>query len=180
MEYPRTVILEDKKLRTLLEEKDELVITGREASIEIEEKEQEMKSVEDEIKKAEDTADMTDLIENAKVITEEFNAVVQKMEIAKQAMFDRARSAVPPELYTKYEDIKKLKEDLETERNKIGLKIQQKKDKIIPLVQKLMKPYLENEFEDYDGIRIEDGQMIGTIFNHLHDFTNRFKTRNKN
>lgn len=180
MEYPRTVTLEDKKLRTLLEEKEELILNGREASLEIEEKEKEMQAIDQEIQTSESEVDMTDLLEEAKGITEEFNAVVAKMEASKKAMFDRAKAYVPAELYEKYENKKKEKEDLELERNKIGLKIEQKKDKIIPLVRELMKPYLENEFEDYDSIRLENEKIVGTIFNHLDDFSKRFKSRNKN
>lgn len=177
--YPRTVILEDNKLLRLLKEKGELVLTGREASIEIEEKEKEMQSIDQEIQSAEKTVDISDLLESAKGITDEFNAVVAKMEESKKLMFDRIKAAVPPELYDKYESKKKEKEDLELERNKIGLKISQKNDKIIPLSQKLMKPHLKYEADDFDTLRLENGQIVATIFNHFNDYMTKYRSKNK-
>lgn len=179
MEYPRTVKLENEKLKNLLEEKEGLVLMGQDLTAEIETKEEELKKIDEEIQTAEKTADVADLVEKAKAITDEFNAVVEKMETVKKETFDRIKSFVPAELYERYTATEKSKEELEEKRNKIGLKIQQKKDKIIPITRKLMKPHIQDEYEDFDSIRLENGEIISTIFNHLEDFKNRFSTRKK-
>lgn len=80
---------------------------------------------------------------------------------------------VPRELTKKYEDKKKFKELKENERNKIALKVQKFKDLIIPLGQKIAMPYLQEEFEDFNDIRLENGQIVLEIFSHLEDFKAR-------
>lgn len=179
MEYPRTVKLENEKLRNLLEEKEGLVIMGQDLTADIETKEAELKKIDEEIQVKEKEVDISDLLEKAKLITEEFNAVVAKMEAHKKTTFERIKAQVPAELYTQYTDTEKAKKKIEEDRNKIGLKIQQKKDKIIPLTRKLMKSHIQNEYEDYDSIRIENGEIVSTIFNHLEDFKLRFASRKK-
>lgn len=176
-EYPRTVKLDDSELKELLEQKEELVFSGRELSETIDEREKEMQKIDEEIQAAEKTADLTDINARAQEVTDSFNEIVTKMEAIKQEMFDRAKAMVPPELYTQYEAKKKEKEDLEIERNKIGLKIQQKNDKIIPIGRRAMKPHLKDMFEDYDTLRIENEEVIGTIFNHVDDFKKQFLNR---
>ena len=67
-----------------------------------------------------------DIDNKAKTITEEFNAIVAKMDAVRKEMFERVKTNVPAELYVKYEAQKKAKEDKELERNKIGLKVQKR------------------------------------------------------
>lgn len=177
MEYPRKVILEDKKLLSLLQEKNDLGIVGYNLTTDIEAKEAELQKIDEEIQAAEKQVDVSDLLEIAKGITEEFNAIVAKMETHKKTTFERIKAEVPAELYDRYTAAEKDKKKLESDRNKVGLKMQQKKDKIIPITRKLMKPHLENEYEDYDSVRLENGEIISTIFNHLEDFKTRFATR---
>lgn len=179
-EYPRKVTLEDEKLRNLLEQKNDLILTGRETSVEVEIKEDELAAIDKEIQAAEKKADVTEFDKRAKEITKEFNVVIAKMEAVKKEMIAHIKATVPPELYTKYEDKVKEKEELEKKRNKIGLKVQKFNDKIIPWTRKLMRPYLEDTYEDFDSIRIENGIITGTIFNHLEDFKKRFGERKLN
>ena len=37
-----------------------------------------------------------------------------------------------------------------------------------------MQPYLQDKYDDYDTLRIENGEVVGTLFNHLNDFKERF------
>lgn len=172
--YPKTIILDNEKLRKLLKEKGDLINEGRLVSDEIVEKENKLEEIDKEIQDIEKSVDISDLKEGAEKITDEFNALIKRMEEAKQKMFDRLKQHTEPKV-KEYEVLKKEKEKLETKRNKIALKAQQKNDKIIPLGRKLMAEHITDEFEDYDSIRIEGDQIVSTIFSHLEDFKEQYR-----
>lgn len=67
-------------------------------------------------------------------------------------------------------------EKLEKERAKIGLQIQKKKDKIIPLVDKEVRPNLV-EYEDIETVVLEKGEIKVTVFNHLEEFKKAYKEK---
>lgn len=177
--YPRIVTLENPKLEKLLKEKSALVDSGRMTSEEIEVLEKEMDVIDKQIQELEHKVDISDINKQADIITKRFDDIVKEMEIVKNRIYERMRDQVPPELKNVYDQKKKEKDILEEARNKTALKVQQKNDKIIPLTRKLMKPFLQNEFEDYDTIRIENGKVVGTIFNHLEDFQKRHLSKTK-
>ena len=61
-------------------------------------------------------------------------------------------------------------EKIEKERAKIGMQIQKRKDKIIPLVEKEVKPKL-GEYEDIETVTInKSGEVEVKVFNHLEEF----------
>jgi predicted nucleic acid-binding Zn-ribbon protein len=167
MEYPRTITIENEELQALLESKEDLIITGREKSEEIDAKDAEMKEIDKSIQEVEKTVDIVDLNTEAQAITDEMNAVMVKMEDLKKRLHARISAGVPKELIESYEAVAAQKEELELERNKIGLKVQQFTDQIIPLAQGLMKEHIQNEWEDYDSIRMENGKIVAVIFSHL-------------
>lgn len=174
MEYPRKVKLISPKLMKLVTEKGLIVEKGRKISEQVEKDEAELLEIDKEIQAAEKTADLADLNEQAQVITDRFNAVVQEMETLKKRMYERVKEKVPAELPAKYEAKKKAKEDREEERNKLALEITKYNDKIIPLARKLMAKELTNEYEDFETLKIEDGVLVGSIFSHLEDFKKNF------
>lgn len=178
-QYPRTIKLDSPKLFSMIREQESIILEGREISEDIESLEKQMDSIDQEVQEAEKKADLSALDDESKVITETFNKAIADMEALKKRIYEHVKKSVPPELVEKYESVKKDKEALEEKRNKCGLKIQKKRDKIIPLGQKLMKPFIQNQFEDYDTIRIENGELVATIFNHLEDFKERFLKRKK-
>ena len=175
--YPRQIKLEDTKLLKLLKEKDEVRKEGISLSEEIDVIEEEMRVIDTEVKGVEATLQADDLKKEAEGITEEFNAVLKKMEDVKKRATDRLHLIVPQELKDKYQAKKNEKEDLEHKRKRAGLKIQKINDKAIPLGRRLMKPFIENEYEDYDSIRLENGEIVATLFSHLDDFQKNFMQR---
>lgn len=177
MNYPRTVVLEDVKLKKALQEKEDMILIGREVSEEIEDIENDMAIIDTEIQALEKKVDLSDLEPKAQQLTDEMNILMEKMEAAKKEVWDRIRAQVPKEVTDRYEAKKQQKEALEVQRNKIALKVQKKLDRIIPLGRKVMRPFLENEYEDYDSLRIENGEVVGTIFSHLEDFMKRHKEK---
>ncbi len=177
MSYPRKIVIENQKLKKLLEDNRDRIIIGRELSVEIDNLEAELQKTDAEIQKWEAKADLTSLQDRAEVITKQFNVAVQSMEDLKTEMYKLAKAKVPSKLYDKYAETTKLKEQKEKERNKTALKAQKIKDVITPMAQKIMKPHLESEYEDFYGLVIENGEVIGTIFSHLNDFQERFKKK---
>lgn len=175
--YPKTVELKDEKLKDLLTKKGALIETGRAKSIAIEVIEKEMEETDAKLQEEEKKVDITDLDEKAKTIGARVDEAIQEMQIIKQQIFDRMMAQTPPDLRTKYDDLRKKKEKLETERNKVALKAQKYNDKIIPIGRELMKPHLKDQYDDYDTLYLENGEIYATIFSHLADFKNNFKKK---
>ena len=178
-EYPRTVFLEDPKLKRLLEERESMILDGRKLSADIDEKEREMDEVNQELLTVEATVDVDDLRQEAEKLTVQFNSVMSAMEDNQKKVRERLHQIVPQELKNKYDNKKKEKEDLENKRNKIALRVQKWNDRIIPLGQKVMSAFIQNEYEDYDTLRIENGQVVATIFNHFEDWKKIFFSKKK-
>jgi len=177
MLYPKVVTIQNSKLKDLLTKKGELVEIGRAKSVEIEQLEKEMEETDKKIQEEEKKVEIADINEKQKVVGAKVDEAIKEMDALKKEIFDRMMKQVPQELHTKYDELKKKKEELETERNKIALKAQKFSDKIIPLGRELMKPFLEDQFDDNESLQLVDGEIQATIFNHLVDFKNNFKKR---
>lgn len=173
----RTLIIKNEKLKTLLGKKTEAVIKGRELTEDIEVIEAKMADIDKEVQAIENKVEIGDLNEKAQAITTEFNSLVAKMEEVKKEIYARIKTYVPVELTNNYEAQKKIKDELEIERNKLGLKINKYKDLIIPLTQKSAKPLLEDEYEDFSDVRLEDGEVVIDIFSHLEDWKEKRKQK---
>lgn len=175
--YPKVITLESNKLKTLLEKKGELITVGRAKSEEIMALDKEMEETDTQLQAEEGKVDISDLNEKQKAIGAKVDEAIKEMEGVKKEIFDRMMAQTNPELRTKYDELKKKKEDLETERNKIALKAQKFNDKIIPLGRELMKPFLTDMYDDYETIYLENEEVYATIFNHLVDWKNNFKKK---
>ena len=72
-------------------------------------------------------------------------------------------------------------EKLEQDRAKIGMQIQKKKDKVIPLVEKLKKEgkIVLGEYDDIESVSVISGEIEVKIFNHLEEFKKAFAEKNK-
>jgi hypothetical protein len=175
--YPKTIQLNDEKLKKLLIQKAELITKGRATSEEIEKVEKEMEQVDVQTQEAEKKVDVSDLNEKQQLIVAKVDQAIKEMEEIKKEIYDRMIKQVPDELHKKYDELKKKKEELETQRNKVALKAQKFNDKIIPIARDLMKPHLKDRFDDYDSLYLENGEIYATIFNHLVDYKNNFKKK---
>lgn len=40
-----------------------------------------------------------------------------------------------------------------------------------------MKPYLDDDYDDYDTVSLQDGKVVASIFNHIEDFKSNFKKK---
>lgn len=175
--YPRTVTIEFPKLKTLLQKKGELVAIGREKSVQIEILEKEMEETDKKVQEEEKKINIDDLLEREKAETKIVEECIAKMKVVKQEIYDRMRAQTSPELHTRYDELKKKKEELELERNKIALKAQKFNDKIIPIAKEQMKAHLKDQYEDFDSLFLEGDEVFATIFNHLSDWKSKFKKK---
>jgi paraquat-inducible protein B len=175
--YPKTVTIESDKLKDLLVKKGELITIGRAKSEEIEQVEKEMEEVDRKVQEEESKVDISDLNDKQKEIGAKVDEAIKEMEEVKKEIFARMMAQVPGDLHAKYAELNAKKEELETERNKIALKAQKYNDKIIPLGRQLMKPFLQDQYDDYDTLYIDNGEVYATIFSHLQDFKNNFKKK---
>lgn len=175
--YPKTVTIENDKLKNLLLKKAELVNVGREKSTKIEELDQEMEELDKKIQEEEKKVDISDINEKQKVSVSKVEEAIKEMEALKKEIYDRMKTQVPGELHVKYDEVKKEKEQLEEERNKVALKAKKYNDKIIPLAKDMMKPFLTDMYEDYDTLQLQGEEIVATIFSHLADFKNNFKKK---
>jgi len=175
--YMKIIELNNDKLKEMLEAKGALITQGRSISEEIENLEAQMKAVDDELVAAEKLIDISDIDMDAQSITDRFNALKAEMDEVNKKVAERLSKEVPQELKDRYDTMKKMKDDLETERNKIAIKAQKYNDKLIPLTRKLLKPFLEDEFDDFGSVTVENGIIKGVVFNHVDDFKDAYRKK---
>lgn len=157
--------------------KGQIVNQGRLISEDIELLEKEMAEIDKDIQEQEAKVDISDINEKQKIVSAKVDEAIKEMEALKKEIYDRMLAQTSPESREKYNKLEKIKEEKELERNKIALKAQKYNDKIIPLGREMMKPFLEDQYEDYDSLYIEDGEIVATIFSHLADFKKNFKKK---
>lgn len=177
--YPRETKLENEELRSLIGEKGKLVSEGRTLSEEIEKLEIEMSKIEELLKVEEKKVDLTELHKKEKAITKRMEKCIEDIDEVTQEIYAKIKAETPQEIRDKYDELNKQKEEKETERNKIALSAQKFNDKIIPLSRELMKPLLQDEYEDYDTVFLKDGQITCGVFSHLDDFKTNFNKLKK-
>lgn len=177
--YPREIKLESEELKVLITEKSALVNEGRAKSEEIEKLETEMAETEKLLIEEEKKVNLDEFHKKEKAITKRMDKCIKDIDDVKKAIYAKIKAETPQELRDKYDELKKQKEEKETERNKIALSAQKFNDKIIPLSRELMTPFLQDEWEDYDTIMIKDGQIVASIFSHLNDFKINFNKTKK-
>jgi hypothetical protein len=71
-------------------------------------------------------------------------------------------------------EVTKKIDELENDRRKIGLQIQKVKDKVIPLVNKLMEGNLK-EFEEIGTVEVKDGELDISIVDVIENFKRDYK-----
>lgn len=179
------ITINNKKLTDWIVMKDELVTKGRSISKEIEKIEKKTHTFELMEKR------LTGKIVPPKDLTDRGDAIVKEVtklqtELTKIANeINKSKlDAVPEKMKNEHLQLLKDKEVLERDRNKVALKVQKIKDRIVPLVQKEVKPLICAEkiqmvdigkFDDIETAKVKDGEVVISTFNHLTDFMAKFK-----
>ncbi len=179
------ITLENKKVHDLITEKDKEVEIGRSLSREIEKLDIKIKRFEDKERK------ITAKVIPPKELTDKGDAVAKQIgelsdeldRIAKQ-INDSKLEAIPKDMKDDHMKLLKEREVLERERNKVALKVQKIKDKIVPIIQKEVKPLIQQKhlveidvgkYDDIGTAKAKDGKIIIDKFNWLDDWMKKYR-----
>jgi len=169
------ITIENKRLHDYIVNKDALVEDGRAISRQIETIDIKVKRLEEKEKR------ITSKITPPKELTDKGDALVKQItdlhtELQKIAdgINKSKLEAIPKEMIEEHKQLLKDKEMLERDRNKIALKVQKIKDRVIPIIQKEVKPQLA-EYDDIETAKTKDGKVVISTFNHLADFKAKFR-----
>lgn len=178
--------IESKKIAELITAKDDLVTEGRKITGQMEDLEKKVHKCEDKEKAitAKEKPDET-LKAEGDALVEVFNNTLKRLEEVGQAIEKKKMDAIPKELIDEHKGYLKEIEKLERDRNKIALKVQKIKDRVIPLIQKEVVPkFVKREvtvdmskFDDIETAKVKDGKVVIHTFNHLDDWKRKFKGR---
>jgi len=170
--------LNNPKLAEYIRMKDKLVNEGRAKSAEIEKLEARIKICEDKEKAITAKVEPKELGEKVEKLKAEVNKKIKEFEKLSQKIVDEKLKAIPEDLAKEHKGLMAERERAERDRNKIALKVQKVKDRIIPIIQKEVRPKLE-KYEDLENVDVVDGEIVVKTFSHLEEFKKRFDEKNK-
>lgn len=173
----KPIEIENKKLHDLIVLKDDLVTEGRKITSEIEQLERKVAVCENKEKKITGAVKPDAALKaEGDALAVVFEETLKRLNEIGTLIEKKKLEAVPKELELEHRAYLKEIEQLERDRNKIALKIQKIKDKVIPIIQKESKPFLE-EYDDIETAKTKNGKVVITTFNHLSDWKRTFKSR---
>jgi predicted nucleic acid-binding Zn-ribbon protein len=170
----KEIIIEDTKVVKLLQQKDEEVTKGRAISLEIEEMDKTLAEYEEEEKKITALVQPEELGEKAEKLKEQINALIKEFEEVAGQIRDIKLDHIPKELEKKHKDLMAEKEKKETERNKVALKVQKIKDRVVPMIKKRVIDQLDT-YEDINSAELKDGVCVVGVYDRLEDWKKGFK-----
>lgn len=172
------ITIKNKKLLSLLLEKDKLVKEGRAISVAMEGVEKEIAKCEEKERKITAKVQPKELGEEADALKVKIDDLIKEFEVKANAITKMKLDAIPKDLEKKHRDLMELREKKERERNKIALKIQKIKDRAIPIIHKAVLPKLK-EFEDI-GTADVNGEVVEVqTFSHLEEWKKAFAAKKK-
>lgn len=173
------ITLQNKRVHDYIVQKDLAVNEGRKISAKIETLDAKISNYEEKEKK------ITSKVVAPKELTEKGDLMVQQIvklnaDIEKiiKEISDFKLLSVPKEIKEAHLALMAEREKLERDRNKIALKVQKIKDRIIPIIQREVKPLL-NQYDDIETAKAKDGKVVITTFNHLEEWCKAFKNKSK-
>lgn len=179
------ITLENKKVHDWIVAKDELVFEGRRISGTLENIEGKIKRLEEKEKKITSrVVPPKELTDKGDVITKQIAGLSDELDGILRKISDAKLEAIPKIIKDDHYTLMKEREKLERDRNKIALKVQKIKDKIVPLVQKEVSPLVRKErivtinigkYDDIETAKAKDGKVVISTFNHLEDWQKKFK-----
>jgi len=167
----------DQKIVKLLTDKDELVKLGRETSKKLEKLEYKIKILEDREKAITAKVEPVKLGDRAEALKKEINDKIKEFEKIASDIVKEKLAAIPKDIEDKHKALLKEKEQMERDRNKIALKVQKIKDKVVPMIKKEVEPNL-GEYEDLESATIKNGVVEVKKFSHLEEFKAQYKKAN--
>ena len=174
----KPIELDNKKLYDLLKQKEELVEEGIQITNQIEAKEKIVKKLQDKEKMITGGVKPDPVLKaEGDALAKTFEDALKRLEEIGKAIEAKKMEAIPQEMLDEHKGHLKEIEKMERERNKLALKIQKIKDKVIPMVQKEVKPLLSDHYDDINTAKIVKDKVVITFFNHLEDWKRKFVKR---
>lgn len=170
----KTLKFKDQTIVSLIKEQGLLVEKGRGFSNQIEQIEKRITELDTLEKEYTTKCEPKALIEKGDAIYKKIQELSKELAVIGKEIEETKIASIPIDMYNEHYALRDKKEKLERERNKVALKIQKMKDKLIPKIQKLVKPHLE-EYEDIEKSDIKNNELIVYIYNRLEEFKNNFK-----
>lgn len=170
------ITIKDKKLVDMLKQKEELVLEGRNISKVLEAIGRDIEKCETEERKITAEVEPAELRAEAEAFQTEINALIKKFEKVANQITKTKLDAIPKELADKHKDLMKKREEKERERNKVALKIQKIKDRIVPKIAVIVKPQL-GEYEDVETAIVKDDVIVIKTFSYLEEWKKGFEAR---
>ena len=169
-----TISLENKKVHDFIVEKDRLVNEGRKISQSMEDTQKKIDAFEKKEREITKEIDVKELRAKGDALNDELQKGFETLQKIVKEIEDIQLAGIPKDIQDEHMALMKERERLERERNKIFLKVQKIKDRIIPIIQKEVKPLL-GEYDDIETAKTKDGKVVINTFNHLEDFKKKFK-----
>jgi len=168
--------LKNKKIVGYLNDKEKLVMEGRQLSMQIDEVTKEIEKLNLEEQKITDKVNPEELISRGDALKDVINKQIEELrEIG--AKIEQAKiDAIPKDMVKKHYALRDEREKLELDRSKIGAKIQKIKDRVIPLIKKEVIPLI-GEYEDIESSKVKGDEVIIEIFDRVEEFKKTFKKR---
>ena len=166
--------LDNKKIHDLIVEKDLLVTEGRKISGILDQIEKDILKIQEQERKITAKVKVDALQKKGNALNDECQKKFEELQRVIAEIEEIRLDAIPKEIKDKHMEMMKEREKCERDRNKIFLKVQKIKDKVIPLIQKHVKPLL-NPYDDIETAKTKDGKVIINTFNHLEEFKAKFK-----
>lgn len=168
--------LKNKQIAKYLKEKDDLVTKGRAISVELEELDKKIDA--NNKKQLEITAkvDPKELVKEGEALQKKINKDLETLNEVGNKIMKAKLDGIPEEVKKEFFVLKTEHESLEKERNKIALKVQKIKDRVIPIIQRECKPQL-SEYEDIESTEIRGDNVLVKTFDHLEEFKAKFKKK---
>ena len=160
----------------LIEEKNALVKGGRKISSELETVDFKIKKFQDKEKVITGKTEPKDLMTKGEIIRLELERAMENFNKIAAEIQEAKLQAIPADMKADHLALMKKRDELETERNKVALKIQKIKDKLIPILKKEIKPFLK-EYDDTESVEIKNGKIMVETFNYLENFKKQFKSK---
>jgi len=177
MSYPRKIELENDQLKTFLIEKGEVVNDGRKLTTDIELIEKKQATINNELLDHEKKIDISQFDAEIAEVTELINTANERSNDLKKRIGEHLKANAPQDLIDEYHSLDAKRKELEKERSQLAIQAQKYNDRIVPLARDLLKPHLENEYEDYETLKIEGDKVAGYIFSWLDDWKKKFAQR---
>lgn len=166
--------LDNKKIHDFIVTKDALVNDGRKISQKIDDADKKIAEFEVKERAITSKVEVKELEAKGNALNDECQKKFEELQKIVKEIEEVRLSAIPKDMKDAHVALMKEREQLERDRNKIFLKVQKIKDKLVPLIQKEVKPLLK-EYDDIETAKTRDGMVIISTFNHLQEFKNKFR-----